>query len=88
MNENVSEKKDDKLEGKRPLLLWRRILLWLILLAVVLLGLLMAAGYLMGKQVGAEIVKIHEAGEPLGFSDLEGGFIQSSPAEDAASYYT
>lgn len=88
MNENMSEKKDDKLEGKQPLSLWRRILLWLILLAVVLLGLLMVASYLMGKQVGAEIVKIHEAGEPVGFSDLEGGFIQSSPAEDAASYYT
>ncbi len=76
-----------ELKKKKPLPWWRRILLGLILIAMGLLTALMLASYVVGRQLGAEVINISEAGEPLTFSDLEAGLGQSTAGEDAARYY-
>jgi sensor histidine kinase YesM len=78
----------ETLEQKHSLPRWRRILLWLVLTAMVLLGLVILASYIVGRRLGAEIVKISEAGEPLTFSDLaKANSPESTTQEDAARYY-
>ena len=86
MNE-INETPEQKPE-KSPLPLWRRILLGLILLAIAVLCLIIPASYMMGRQLGAEVVKISEAGEPLKFVDLRKVDLnQANATEDAARYY-
>ncbi len=63
---------------------WKRILLTLIIIAMVLLGVSMLARYVVTWQLGSEITKIAKANEPLGFSDLK----QPATTENAADYYT
>jgi len=78
----------ETLERKQSLPRWRRILLWLVLTAMVLLGLVILASYIVGRRLGAEIVKISEAGEPLTFPDLaKANSPESTTQEDAARYY-
>lgn len=79
----------DETVRERPLLPhWRRILFWLVMAAMVLLAGVMLASWVVGKQLGAEIVKISEAGEPLTFSDVAKTNSAQSPIdEDAARYY-
>ncbi len=62
---------------------WKRILLTLIIIAMVLLGVSMLARYVVTWQLGSEITKIAKANEPLGFSDLK----QPATTENAADYY-
>ena len=62
---------------------WKRILLTLIIIAMVLLGVSMLARYVVTWQLGSEIAKIAKANEPLGFSDLK----QPATTENAADYY-
>lgn len=76
-----------KTKKKRPLPLWRRILLGLILALMVMLAILMLANYLFEKQLCDEIIKISRAGEPLSFSDLQTEPESSGTDEDAADYY-
>jgi len=87
MSENMSEKTNDKLKEKQPLPWWRRISLGLVLTAIVLLTVSMPVSYLAGRQLGAEIVKVSQAGEPLTFADLQAELEPSSTGEDAARYY-
>ncbi len=75
-------------DKKAPLPLWRRILLILVLVAIVLLGGLLLLNFAVGKQLGAEIVKISEAGEPLTLSDLQAKPTTGSTGKSATSYYT
>ena len=78
----------ETLEQKQPLPRWRRILLWLVLTAMVLLAVVILASYIVGRRLGAEIVKISEAGEPLAFPDLAKANSPDTPTqEDAARYY-
>lgn len=79
MNETVQE--------KRVLPHWRRILFWLVVLAMLLLAGVMLASYVVGNQLGAEIIKINEMGEPLTFPDVA-QVRQHSDGEDAANYYS
>lgn len=72
---------------KRPLPLWRRILLILILLAMVSLGLLMLTRYVITKQLGSEIVKINRAKEPVSLTELEAVFRRPDQQENAQKYY-
>ena len=62
---------------------WKRILLTLIIIAMVLLGVSMLVRYVVTWQLGSEITKIAKANEPLNFSDLE----QPATTENAADYY-
>ena len=79
---------DETLREKRVLPHWRRILFWLVVVAMVLLAGVMLASYVVGKQLGAEIVKISEAGEPLTFPDVaKAGSAQNPTDEDATHYY-
>jgi len=73
---------------KQPLPWWRRILLVLVLVAMVPFIVLMLMGYLAKRQLAAEIVKIHQAGEPITFLDLQPDLTRSSTDENAARYYT
>ncbi len=66
---------------------WRRILLGLILMAMGLLTTLMLASYLVGRQLGAEIIKISTASQPLTFSDLEAHLGQSAADKQATGCY-
>ncbi len=78
----------ETLEQKQSLPRWRRILLWLVLTAMVLLAVVILASYIVGRRLGAEIVKISEAGEPLTFLDLAKANSPETPTqEDAARYY-
>ncbi|MDD5326433.1 MAG: hypothetical protein PHY02_01305 [Phycisphaerae bacterium] len=72
---------------KEPLSWWRRALLAMVLIVMALLTFLILADYLAEKQLGDEIIKISQAGEPITFLDLQAGFNQSSEGEDAAAYY-
>ena len=79
---------DETVQERRLLPHWRRILLWLVLAAMVLLAGVMLASYVVGRQLGSEIVKISEAGEPLTFPDVaEVQVRQNTDGEDAAHYY-
>ncbi len=79
----------DETVRERPLLPhWRRILFWLVVVAMVLLAGVMLASYVVGRQLGSEIVKISEAGEPLTFPDVAKVNSAQSPIdEDAARHY-
>jgi len=79
----------DETVRERPLLpQWRRILFWLVVVVMVLLAGVMLASWVVGKQLGAEIAKISEAGEPLTFTDLAKANSAQSPIdEDAARHY-
>ncbi len=55
---------------KQPLPLWRRLVLIGVLGAIVLLLGVMLASYIAGKQLGEELVKIDQQGEPLTFIEL------------------
>ncbi len=79
----------DETVRERPLLPhWRRILFWLVVVAMVLLAGVMLASWVVGKQLGAEIVKISEAGEPLTFPDVAKANSAQSPIdEDATRHY-
>jgi len=79
---------DEKVKEKKILPHWRQILFWLVVAAMVLLAGVMVASCVVGRQLGAEIIKISEAGEPLTFSDLaKTTSAQSSSDEDASRYY-
>lgn len=62
----------------KPLPLWRRIVLVLIILAIVGLGGRMLAGYLIETRLDGKITAIHEAGYPVSFE-------QVAPPEDAVA---
>ena len=73
---------------KKKLLVWcRRVLLVLVLITLVLLSVFMLAYYAAGRQLGAEIVKINKAGEPLTFSALSDELNLGDTGQDASSYY-
>ncbi len=78
---------NNELKTKQPLPLWRRIVLWLICAAIIMLIGVMAAGYIMGKKLGSEIVKIKEANEPLTFSDWWTNITAKNASNAAESYY-
>jgi hypothetical protein len=79
---------DETMTEKRFFKDWRRILFWLVVVLMVLLAGVILASYVVGKQLGAEIVKISEAGEPLTFPDLVRAQAGQNPTdEDAAGYY-
>jgi len=60
----------------------------LVVVAMVLLAGVMLASWVVGKQLGAEIVKISEAGEPLTFPDVAKANSAQSPIdEDATRHY-
>jgi len=75
------------LQGKKPLPWWRRILLGLMLTAMVMLAALMLISYIAERQLGAQIVKVSQAGEPITFADLQDKLEPNSTGEDAARYY-
>jgi len=72
---------------KQPLPKWRRILLGLVLLAMVSLAAFMFVGYFIEMQLGKEIVKISQAGEPVTFADLQPVPVLGDIGNDAAVYY-
>jgi hypothetical protein len=76
-----------KLKGKKPLPLWRRILLGLVVTAMALLAVLILISYVEERRFGAEIVKVRQAGEPVTFLDLRADFNQGGTDEDASDYY-
>ena len=55
---------------KQPLPLWRRLVLTGVFGAIALLSGIMLASYIAGKQLGEELVKIDQQGEPLTFTEL------------------
>ena len=77
----------ETLKKKQPLPWWRRILLGLVLIAMALLAAFMLISYLAERQLGAEIVRISQAGEPITFLDLQAELEPSSTGEDASAYY-
>jgi hypothetical protein len=78
----------ETLKQKKPMSWWRRIVLWLVLAVMALLAVVILASYIVGSQLGAEIVKISEAGEPLTFADLaKADFSRIDTDNDAARYY-
>lgn len=87
MSETEVNSKAEITVKKRPLPLWRRIVLAIVLLAIAGLVVLMLAGYWMERRLGAEITKISEAGEPLRFSDLCEQPAIANSREDAAVHY-
>jgi hypothetical protein len=55
---------------------------------MVLLAVVILASYIVGRRLGAEVVKISEAGEPLTFPDLaKANSPESTDQEDTARYY-
>jgi hypothetical protein len=78
---------NEAMNKKQPLSWWRRILLAVVLIAMAVLALLILTDYLMERQLGDEIIKISQAGEPITFLDLQANLNQSSTGEDAARYY-
>jgi len=78
---------NDTANKKQPLSSWRRVLLAMVLIVMVLLTFLILADYLMKRRLGNEIIKISRAGEPITFLDLQAGLNQSNTGEDAATYY-
>jgi hypothetical protein len=73
---------------KTPLPWWRRILMALLLTAIVLLAALMFADYLARRKLGAEVLKINKAGEPVTFRRLEPPDETPDVPENAAVFYT
>ncbi|RKY11879.1 MAG: hypothetical protein DRP65_02940 [Planctomycetota bacterium] len=79
---------DETVEGKKVSSHWRQILFWLVVAAMMLLAGVILASWVVGMKLGAEIVKISEAGEPLTFPDVARMQVrQHSDGEDAAHYY-
>jgi hypothetical protein len=72
---------------KQPLPKWRGILLGLVLIAMVSLAAFILVGYFIERQLGTEIVKISQAGEPVTFADLQPVPILGAIGNDAAVYY-
>ena len=70
---------------KQPLPLWRRLVLIGVLGAIVLLLGVMLASYIAGKQLGEELVKINQQGEPLTFTELVQADAGAVSAEDNAT---
>jgi hypothetical protein len=71
----------------RQLTLWRRIFLYLVLVAMVGVAGLMLVAHIARIQLGREIVKISKAGEPVTFADLRKKPAQPKTTEDANSLY-
>ena len=74
-------------ENNQRLSLLRRVLLALVLAAMMMVAGVMLAAYLASRQLGKEVVKISEAGEPVTFSALYPNPIQGMAAEDANRCY-
>jgi hypothetical protein len=74
-------------QKERRMPLWRRVLLVLVIAAMVAVAGLMLTAYLAGRQLGREIVKISERGEPVTFPDLCPGKTQGTAGEDANGCY-
>lgn len=72
---------------KQSLPLWRRIILTGVLGAIVLLFCVMFASYISGKQLGEELVKIDQQGEPLTFTELVQADTGVVSAEDKATQH-
>lgn len=72
---------------KEPLPLWRRLVLIGVIGAIVLLLGVMLASYVSGKQLGAELVKIDQRGEPLTFTDLVQADSSVVSSQDKATGY-
>ena len=72
----------DTPEKKRPLPLWRRIAIGLILIAIAGLCVLMLVNYIIGAKLASEIAKISDAGQPINFSDLTLAVKQDSTKEE------
>ncbi len=62
-------------------------MLGLVLAVIGLIIAFMLAGYIIQKQLGAEIIKINQAGEPITFLDLQAELSPPIIGEDAAPYY-
>ncbi len=77
----------EPLKEKQPLPWWRRIVLMSVLAVMVLLAALVSAGYVMERQLGAEVIKVVRSGEPLSFSDLAAGRQPAGTVDDASYYY-
>ncbi len=75
----------DVKEQRLPL--WRRLLMTLIILGIVLMVGAMAASHLLQWQLGHEISKAAGAGEPLSFSDLAKTSTEVVGDQDALQYY-
>ena len=74
-------------DKKKPLSRWRRILLILVLLALIPLFFLMLINCFFGRQLGAELIKISKAGEPIKFSDVKTLLQSDATGNEAAKYY-
>ena len=70
---------------KQPLPLWRRLVLIGVLGAIILLLGVMLASYIAGKQLGEELVRIDQRGEPLTFTELVQADTGVVSAEDNAT---
>jgi hypothetical protein len=71
----------------RQLPLWRQVLLGLVVAAMAgVIGLVLAAK-IARIQLGREIVKISKAGEPVVFTELQPGPLQTAAGLDANSFY-
>ena len=68
---------------EQPLPLWRRVLMTLIIAVLILMVGSMAANYLLRWQLGREISKAADAGEPLSFSDLSKASVEVAAGQDA-----
>ena len=82
-NENIGQSENPK----KPLPLWRRILVALVLLAMLLLAGSMLASFWMGRQLGRQIAAISQAGEPLTFPDPKTDQPALTDPNDAARLY-
>ncbi len=72
---------------KQPLPLWRRFVLAGVLGVIVLLLGVMLASYMSGKQLGEELVRINQQGEPLTFTELVQADTSGVSAEDKATQH-
>jgi len=82
-NENIGQSENPK----KTLPLWRRILVALVLLAMLLLAGSMLASFWMGRQLGRQIAAISQAGEPLTFPDPKTDQPALTDPNDAARLY-
>ena len=72
---------------KQPLPLWRKILLTLIAVAMLLMIMAMLANYIAGKLLSSEVIKIAESKEPLSFLELAKPATQDNAQLDAGPLY-
>ena len=80
---NVSEESSKK----QPLPLWRHIAFILVILALIVMGGIMLAGFAMEKMLGSRIEAISKAGYPVSFAQLAGSS-EIIRTEDAGPIYT